>query len=280
MLHLNDCRRAAHSFLKIGRLFSLSLFSFPSLARLRLLILLLFLMSGNVQPNPGPIFPCSVCAGNGTWPGKSVQCCTCSKWVHLRCSQLFLSKFITLDSSHSWSCPPAVPPLVTLRLSPRAPPTCIPPLYNLALCLLILHSLPTLVFKPLIPRWPIQYLLPLPPHHRSFLLAVLLPLLTPSGFSNGILEIFEPGALNYFTFFRPILLTISISRNPILTLLPLSAFLDSLFCVLIAPTPGLAFSLLMPRTLAAVSSFSSDRAYLSLNFLPPLFLCSIPTLIA
>ena len=35
----------------------------------------------------------------------------------------------------------------------------------------------------------------------------------------------------------------------------------------------------MPHTLAAVSSFSSGRAYLSLNFLPPLFLRLIPTLI-
>ena len=104
MLTLNDRRRAAHSFFKIGRLFSL--FSCPSLALLRLLILLLLLMSGNVHPNPGPIFPCSVCTGNVTWWGKSVQCCACSKWVHLRCSQLSLSKFRALGSSHSWSCPP------------------------------------------------------------------------------------------------------------------------------------------------------------------------------
>ena len=102
---LNDRKRAAHSFFKIGRLFSLFLFSFPSLALLRLLILLLLLMSGNVHPNPGSIFPCSVCAGNVTWRGKSVQCCTCSKWVHLRCSQLSLSIFRALGSSHSWSCP-------------------------------------------------------------------------------------------------------------------------------------------------------------------------------
>ena len=96
---LNDCRRAAHSFLKIGRLFSLSLFSCPSLPPYSSLLL----MSSNVHPNPGPIFPCSVCAGNVTWWGKLVQCFTCSKWVHLRCSQLSLSKFRTLDSSHSWS---------------------------------------------------------------------------------------------------------------------------------------------------------------------------------
>ena len=95
---LNDSRRAAHSFLKIGHLFSLSLFSCPTLARLHLLILLLLLMSGNVHPNPGPIFPCFVCAGNGTWRGKSLQCCTYSKWVHRRCSHLSLSKFRTLDS--------------------------------------------------------------------------------------------------------------------------------------------------------------------------------------
>ena len=63
-------------------------------------------MSGNVHPNPGPIFPCSVCAGNVTWQGKSVQCCACSKRVHLRCSQLSLSQFRALGSSHCWSFPP------------------------------------------------------------------------------------------------------------------------------------------------------------------------------
>ena len=97
---LNNRRRAAHSIYKIGRLFSLFPLSCPTLA------LLLLLISGNVHPNPGPIFPCSVCAGNVTWQGKSVLCCTCSKWVHLRCSQLSLSKFRALGSSHSWSCLP------------------------------------------------------------------------------------------------------------------------------------------------------------------------------
>ena len=68
-------------------------------------------------------------------------------------------------------------------------------------------------------------------------------------------------------------------RNPILTHLPLSGFLDFLLCVLIAPTPGLAFSLLMPPTVAAALSLSSGRTYPFLNFLPPLFLRPIPTLI-
>ena len=135
----------------------------------------------------------------------------------------------------------------------------------------MLHSRPTLVFKLLIPHLPILYHLPLHPHHRPLLLAVLLRLLLPlSGFSNGMLEVFEPGLLNYFTFSRPILSTLSVSRNPILNHLPLSEFLDSLLCVLIAPTPGAALSLVLSRTLAAASLLSSGRAYLSLNFLPPL----------
>ena len=149
----------------------------------------------------------------------------------------------------------------------------------------MLHSRPTLVSKPPILHLPILYPLPLPLHHRPLLLAVLLRLLPPllpltlSGFFNGMLEVSVPGALNYFTFSHPIQSTLSVSRNPILTPLPLSGFLDSLLCVLIALTPGLAFSLLMPSTPAAALSFSSGRAYPFLNFPPPLSLCSIPTLI-
>ena len=80
----------------------------------------------------------------------------------------------------------------------------------------------------------------------------------------------EPGALSCFIFSRPILSTLSAFRNPILTHLPLSGFLDYLLCDLITPTHGLAFSLMMPCTLAASSSFSSGMAYPFLNFLPPI----------
>ena len=232
-----DRRRTAHSFFKIGRLFSLFLFSCSSLALLRLLILLLLLMSGNVHPNPGPTFPCFVCAENVTWRGRSVQCCTCSRRVQLRCSQLFLSKFRALGSSHSWSYP--FRNTVTISSDSfdmytftvqSGPP------------LLMLHSFPTLISKPLIPHLPILYLLPLPPHHCILLLPVLLRLLPPlsltlSGFFNGMLEVYEPRALNCFTFSRPILSTLSASRNLITTHLPLSEFLVSLLCALTAPTP-------------------------------------------
>ena len=279
---LSDRRRAAHSNFKIGRLFSLFLLSCPTLALLRLLILLLLLMSGNVHPNPGPIFPCSVCAGNVNWRGKSVQCCTCSKWVHLRCSQLSLSNFRALGSSHSWSCPPCcntvTPPSSDSSDTYTSTVESGPPSADAAL-------LPDPRLQTSYPHLPILYLLPLPSHHRPLLLALLLHLLPPllrltlSGFFNGMLEVFEPGALNYFTFCRPIQSTLSAFRNSIITHLPLSGFLVSLFCVLIAPTPGLAFCLLMPRMPVAALSFSSDRAYPFLNFLPPLSLRSIPTLI-
>ena len=56
-------------------------------------------------------------------------------------------------------------------------------------------------------------------------------------------------------------------------------FLDTLLCNLIALTFDRTFFLPITCTLAVVSSFSSGRAYPSLNFLSPLFLCLIPTLI-
>ena len=168
---MNDRRRAAQSFYKIGCLFSLFLPSCPSVALLRFLILLFLFMSGNVHPNPGPIFPCSVCAGNVTWRGKSVQCCACSKWVRLRCSQLSLSKFRTLGSSHSWSCPPC-----RITVTPSSDSA---DMYTSTVQsgppLLMQRSCPTLVSKPLIPHLPILYLLPLPPPPPS-----LAPASTPS----------------------------------------------------------------------------------------------------
>ena len=65
----------------------------------------------------------------------------------------------------------------------------------------------------------------------------------------------EPGALNYYTLFRLILLTLSVSRNLTLTCLSLSGSLDSLLCDLIAPTSGLAFSFLISYMLVAASLF-------------------------
>ena len=107
----------------------------------------------------------------------------------------------------------------------------------------------------------------------------LFPFITLLGFFNGMLGVFKPGALNYYSLIRLIPLTLFISRNLTLIYLPLFGSLDSLLCNPMAPTPDVVFFLLISQTLAAASSFSSSRAYSSLSFLPPLFLCLAPTLI-
>ena len=73
-------------------------------------------------------------------------------------------------------------------------------------------------------------------------------------------------------FFCSILSTLSVFRNPILTHL-LSGFLDSLLCVLIAPSPGLAFSLVM-RTHASGGVVIFVRQSLSFSELSSSFLSS------
>ena len=142
--------------------------------------------------------------------------------------------------------------------------------------LLIQHLHPTLAFKPLI-LFPLTlYLLPLHPHHRLMLQAVSLYLLllfsslTPSRFFNGMLGVSEPGALNCYTLFRLITLTLFVSRNITLTHLPLSGFSALRFD---GTHSRSGIFLLVSQTLAAASSFLSRRVYPSLSFLPPLFLC-------
>ena len=277
---LNHRKRVARSLFKIGLS---SFFSCLSLARL---LILLLLISANVHPNPCPVFPCSVCAGNVTWRGIPAQCCTCSNRVHFKCSLLSFSRFTTLGSSHSWSVP--------AFFGDSTPTSTVPSFSDSSSWytstassgpfLLMQHSHPTLAFKPLI-LYPLNlYLLPLHPHHRLMLLAVSLYLLFPLlpnslRLINGILGVSEPGTLKWYTLFSLIPLTLFVSRNLTLIYLPLFRSLDSLLCDSMAPTPDLVFFLLMSQTLAAASSLSSGRVYPSMSFLPPLFLRLAPNLI-
>ena len=213
-----------------------------------------------------------------------MQSCICSISVHLKCSLLPFSKFRTLGNSHS-CCVLASPgdptPTNTVTYSsdssslytstaqsgPSAP-------YSANAALLPHPRLPTsyppfthFVSPPSAPSPPPQApdCFSIPPASSSHM--------TPSGLFDGMLEVFEPGALNFNNFFRLIPFTLPLSRNLTLNHLPLSRSLDSLLCDLIASTPDLAFSPLMPCMLAASSLFSSGRAYPCQNFLPPLFLC-------
>ena len=89
---LNDRRRTASTLSKIGIPFFLPL---PSCLFLScFLILLILLMRGKVYPNPGPIFFFFVYVVDVTWRGWSVQCCTCSKLVYLRCTFISSSKSV------------------------------------------------------------------------------------------------------------------------------------------------------------------------------------------
>ena len=113
----------------------------------RLLILALLLISGNVQPNPGPIsnhlhprYPCSIChldVGR-----NSLQCSACLKWVHFLCSSLTRADFRTICATGTavgWRYPTCHPQnttgsptqtslLVTLPASPPPPSPGFPPL--------------------------------------------------------------------------------------------------------------------------------------------------------
>ena len=123
---LNDRKKAAHSLFKSGRLFSLFCFF------LSCFLILLLLMSSNFHPNPCPVFSCSVCDRYVTWRGRSLQCCTCPRWVRLRCLLLSFFRFKTLASSYSWSWPLCCnlyssgdPTLTESVLLSRTPPACI-----------------------------------------------------------------------------------------------------------------------------------------------------------
>ena len=151
--------------------------------------------------------------------------------------------------------------------------------------LLMLHFLPILAFKSLTPLLPTLYLFPLLPHYRLLLLAVSLHLLLslPPD-SLGVFRWNIGGLRARSTELLHLLLShpvdfICIKESNLNSSSSFPIPDSLLLCVLIAPTPGLAFSLVMPRTLAAALSFSSGRAYPSLNFLPPLFLRLISILI-
>ena len=174
----------------------------------RLLILRLLLMSRNVHANPGLVFSRSICADKVTWKGTSVQCCTCSKLIHSRCSLLSFSRFKTLGSSLTFGAVLLAAFLLLLEVSHLpalcfSHQACLPPLFNLAhsgFSLQMPRTYPIFAFKHSTLFPPTLYFLPLNfPYPLIFLTAFLpflvshflLPL-TRSGFFNKMPEVFEP----------------------------------------------------------------------------------------
>ena len=133
--------------------------------------------------------------------------------------------------------------------------------------LLLMQHSPSMLFPPTL------HLLPLHPHHRLMLLAVSLYLLlflplTDSlrvlQWNAGGLQARRPKLLHFISSHPVDLICIQESNLNLL-----SSFRIPGFSALRsdAPAPDLVFFLLMSQTLAAASSFSSDRAYPCLSFL-------------
>ena len=123
------------------------------------------------------------CYGTG---GRSVQCCTSSNWVHLKCSLLSFSRLRILGSSHSYSFPPCCDTAFFGDLTPTSTVTSsldFSTWYTFTAqsgpLLLMQYSHPILAFKPPVPFLPTLYLFPMHPYHRLMLLTVsLYPLLS------------------------------------------------------------------------------------------------------
>ena len=147
------------------------------------------------------------------------------------------------------------------------------------------HSHSTLTFKPLILFPPTLYLLPLHPHHCLMLLGVsLYPQLSLSLPNSLRVLQWNAGGLQdrinkllHFIWSHAVDLIYIQESN----LNSSSSYRIPGFSALRShgTHSQSGIFLLMSQTLAAASSFSSSRAYSSLSFLPPLFLCLAPTLI-
>ena len=112
---------------------------------------------------------------------KKQKKCTSSNWVHLKCSLVSFSRFRTLGSSHSWSCPPCCVPVFFGDTTPTS--TVTSSLDSSSWYTFAAQSGPLLLmqYSPsnLILFSSTLYLLPLHPHHRLMLLAVSIYLLLP-----------------------------------------------------------------------------------------------------
>ncbi|CAC5403689.1 unnamed protein product [Mytilus coruscus] len=74
-----------------------------------LLIILLILLSGDIETNPSPktanVFPCGLCERPVTWSREGVCCDCCSIWHHRSCIELCTTDYELLQRSNvQWMC--------------------------------------------------------------------------------------------------------------------------------------------------------------------------------
>ncbi len=74
-----------------------------------LITIMVLMMSGDIQLNPGPaakdVFPCGYCQLGVSWSNSGVACEDCDVWYHRSCADLNLSEYSHLAiSSIAWIC--------------------------------------------------------------------------------------------------------------------------------------------------------------------------------
>ncbi len=78
--------------------------------RLKVIIVMHMLVSGNVHPNPGPTYqryPCSMCSKHVARAHPALECDNCGNWTHTKCADVSnksYDQFIEM-SDFEWYCP-------------------------------------------------------------------------------------------------------------------------------------------------------------------------------
>ena len=82
------------------------------------LIILLLLLSGDVETNPGPVrFPCGICERAVKVNQRGIQCDGCDVWLHTKCIGMSSKIYQCLaESSATWICSNCGMPNLSLAL--------------------------------------------------------------------------------------------------------------------------------------------------------------------
>ena len=70
------------------------------------LCILMLLISGDIEPNPGPIrHPCGICECPVAANHRAICCDSCDTWIHIKCANMSTKKYQKhQNSSCTWIC--------------------------------------------------------------------------------------------------------------------------------------------------------------------------------